>query len=133
NKFKKIAQKREIQSINFFGYVATKAAYDNGALFVEELKKYLLSNIEFTKNYFKNNNSKIDFYTPEATYLLWLDFSKYNLSHNEIKNILLTKSKIALNDGVSFGNNGNGYFRLNIALSQNALEIALSQLSKEFL
>ena len=132
NKFKKIAQKREIQSINFFGYVATKAAYDNGALFVEELKKYLLSNIEFTKNYFKNNNSKIDFYTPEATYLLWLDFSKYNLSHNEIKNILLTKSKIALNDGVSFGNNGNGYFRLNIALSQNALEIALSQLSKEF-
>ncbi|PUE65959.1 MalY/PatB family protein [Arcobacter caeni] len=133
DKFKKIAQKREIQSINFFGYIATKAAYDNGALFVEDLKKYLLSNIEFTKNYFKKNNMKIDFHIPEATYLLWLDFSKYNFSHNEIKNILLTKSKIALNDGVSFGNNGNGYFRLNLALSQNALEIALSQLSKEFL
>ena len=133
DKFKKIAQKREIQSINFFGYVATKAAYDNGALFVEELKKYLLSNIEFTKNYLKKNNSKIAFKPPEATYLLWLDFSRYNLSHNEIKNILLTKSKIALNDGVSFGNNGNGYFRLNLALSQNSLEIALSQLSKEFL
>ena len=133
DKFKKIAQKREIQSINFFGYVATKAAYDNGALFVDELKKYLLSNIKFTKNYFKNNNSKINFRIPEATYLLWLDFSKYHLSHNEIKNILLTKSKIALNDGVSFGNNGNGYFRLNLALRQNALEIALSQLSKEFL
>ena len=133
DKFKKIAQKREIQSINFFGYVATKAAYDNGALFVEELKKYLLSNIKFTKNYLKKNNSKIAFKPPEATYLLWLDFSRYNLSHNEIKNILLTKSKIALNDGVSFGNNGNGYFRLNLALSQNSLEIALSQLSKEFL
>lgn len=132
NKFKKIAQKREIQSINFFGYIATKAAYDNGALFVEELKKYLLSNIEFTKNYFEKNGIKINFFQPEATYLLWLDFSKYNLSHNEIKNILLTKSKIALNDGVSFGSNGNKYFRLNVALSQNALEIALNQLSKEF-
>lgn len=132
NKFKKIAQKREIQSINFFGYIATKAAYDNGAKFVEELKKYLLSNIEFTKNYFEKNGLKIDFFQPEATYLLWLDFSKYNLSHNEIKNILLTKSKIALNDGVSFGSNGNKYFRLNVALSQNALEIALNQLSKEF-
>ena len=132
NKFKKIAQKREIQSINFFGYIATKAAYDNGALFVEELKKYLLSNIEFTKNYFEKNDIKINFFQPEATYLLWLDFSKYNLSHNEIKNILLTKSKIALNDGVSFGSNGNKYFRLNVALSQNALEIALNQLSKEF-
>ncbi len=133
NKFKKIAQKREIQSINFFGYIATKAAYDNGAIFVEELKKYLLSNIEFTKNYFEKNSIKINFFQPEATYLLWLDFSSFNLSHNEIKNKLLIGAKLALNDGVSFGSNGNEYFRLNLALSQKALEIALNQLSKEFI
>ena len=132
DKFKKIAQKREINSINFFGYIATKAAYENGAEFVKELKKYLLSNIEFTKNYFEKNDIKIDFVTPEATYLLWLDFKQLNLSHNEIKTILLTKSKIALNDGISFGSNGNKYFRLNLALSEKALEIALEQLSKEF-
>ena len=132
DKFKKIAQKREINSINFFGYIATKVAYENGAEFVKELKKYLLSNIEFTKNYFEKNGIKIDFVIPEATYLLWLDFKQLNLSHNEIKTILLTKSKIALNDGISFGSNGNKYFRLNLALSQKALEIALEQLSKEF-
>ena len=50
----------------------------------------------------------------------------------EKKNILLTKAKIALNDGVSFGSNGDNYFRLNFALSQKALETALYQLSKEF-
>ena len=132
HKFKKIAQKREIQSINFFVYIATKAAYDNGAIFVDELKKYLLSNMEFTKNYFERKNIKIDFFQPEATYLLWLDFSKFNLSHNEIKNKLLIGAKLALNDGVSFGSNGNKYFRLNLALSQKALEIALNQLSEEF-
>ena len=132
DKFKKIAQKREINSINFFGYIATKAAYENGAEFVKELKKYLLSNIEFTKNYFEKNGIKIDFVIPEATYLLWLDFKQLNLSHNEIKTILLTKSKIALNDGISFGSNGNKYFRLNLALTEKALEIALEQLSKEF-
>ena len=132
NKFKKIAQKREIQSINFFGYIATKAAYENGAEFVKELKKYLMSNIEFTKSYFEKNNIKINFQIPEATYLLWLDFKQLNLSHTEIKNILLTKAKIALNDGISFGSNGNKYFRLNLALTEKALEIALEQLSKEF-
>ncbi len=132
NKFKKIAQKREIQSVNFFGYIATKAAYENGAKFVEELKKYLLSNIKFTKEYFEKNNMKIDFFPQEATYLVWLDFSKFNLTHDEIKTILLTKSKIALNDGVSFGDNGNKYFRLNLALSQKALEIALNQILQEF-
>ena len=129
NKFKKIAQKREIQSINFFGYIATKAAYDNGAIFVEELKKYLLSNINFTKDFFEKNNIKIDFGIPEATYLLWLDFSKINLSHEEIKELLLRKAKIALNDGVSFGNNGDKDFRLNCALSKKALNTALIQLS----
>ena len=131
-KFKIIAHKREIHSVNFFGYIATKAAYENGALFVKELKDYIMQNILFTKNYFEQNNVKIDFYIPEATYLLWLNFSQINLSHEEIKNILLTKSKIALNDGVSFGNNGNKHFRLNCALSKKALEIALNQLSKNF-
>lgn len=127
-KFKKISIKREIHSINFFGYIATKAAYENGSLYVKELKKYIMNNILFTKEYFKNNKINIDFFIPEATYLIWLDFSKNNLSHKEIKNILLTKSKLALNDGASFGDNGNMFFRLNTALSQKALEIALSQL-----
>ena len=131
-KFKKVAIKREINSINFFGYVSTKAAYENGSTFVKELKAYLMNNIIFTKDFFEKNSLNIDFFIPEATYLLWLDFSKTGLSHLEIKNILLTKSKIALNDGVSFGSNGNKYFRLNTALSKKALNIALNQFVKNF-
>jgi cysteine-S-conjugate beta-lyase len=132
DRFKKIAHKREIHSINYFGYVSTKAAYENGALFVEELKNYIMSNIIFIKKYLEENNLKIYFQIPEATYLIWLNFIQTNLSHEEIKELLLRKSKIALNDGVSFGNNGNKYFRLNTALSRKALEIALNQLSISF-
>ncbi|WP_151947036.1 MalY/PatB family protein [Aliarcobacter butzleri] len=131
-KFKKVAIKREINSINFFGYVSTRAAYENGSAFVKEIKAYLMNNIIFTKEFFEKNSLNIDFFIPEATYLLWLDFSKTGLSHLEIKNILLTKSKIALNDGVSFGSNGNKYFRLNTALSKKALNIALNQFVKNF-
>ena len=118
--------------MNFFGYISTKAAYENGALFVEQLKDYIMGNILFIKKYLKENNLKIDFQIPEATYLIWLNFIQTNLSHEEIKELLLRKSKIALNDGVSFGNNGNKYFRLNTALSRKALEIALNQLSVSF-
>ena len=132
NKFKKIAFKREIQSINFFGYISTQAAYENGSLYVKELKKYIMENILFTKSYFEENNTKIKFHIPEATYLLWLDFSGYNLSHNEIKEKLLQNCKLALNDGVSFGSNGNKFFRLNCALNKNALKVALEQLFREF-
>ncbi|MDN5067286.1 MalY/PatB family protein [Aliarcobacter butzleri] len=131
-KFKKVAIKREINSINFFGYISTRAAYENGSAFVKELKAYLMNNIIYTKEFFEKNSLNINFFIPEATYLLWLDFSKIGLSHLEIKNILLTKSKIALNDGVSFGSNGNKFFRLNTALSKKALNIALNQFVKNF-
>jgi len=130
--FKKVAIKREIQSINFFGFIATKSAYENGAQFVDELKDYLSENIQFTKNYLQENNLNIDFLFPEATYLLWLNFKKTSLTHKEIRNKLLRESKVALNDGVSFGSNGNLYFRLNIALPKAALSVALDDISKSF-
>ncbi len=132
-KFKKIAQKREINSINFFGYISTKAAYEKGDVFVDELKEYIYKNILFTKEYLTNNCPKINFVLPEATYLIWLNFKEASLSHNNIKDILLVKSKIALNDGVSFGSNGQQYFRLNCALSKNSLNVALDDISKNFI
>ncbi|MGA1941406.1 MalY/PatB family protein [Arcobacter sp. YIC-310] len=128
NKFKKIAQKRQINSVNFFGYIATQAAYENGSSYVKQLKEYLVENIDFTKEYLEKRNSKIKFTKPEATYLLWLDFSEYNLSHNEIKNKLLTQSKVALNDGVSFSSNAKQHFRLNLALRKKPLQEALEKI-----
>ncbi|MAC83004.1 MAG: aminotransferase [Arcobacter sp.] len=132
SRFKIIAQKREINSVNFFGYISTKAAYENGAIYVDELKEYLQENMEFTKNFLLENSPKINFLLPEATYLLWLNFKNTSHSHKEIKNILLTQSKVALNDGVSFGSNGDSYFRLNVALRKDALKVALIDISKNF-
>ncbi len=132
NKFKKIAQKREIHSVNFFGYISTKAAYEKGDVFVDELKEYIYNNILFTKEYLLENSPNVKFEIPEATYLIWLNFKQTLLSHNNVKDILLLKSKIALNDGVTFGSNGHDYFRLNCALSKNSLRVALDDISKYF-
>jgi cystathionine beta-lyase len=132
NKFKLVAQKREINSVNFFGYISTKAAYENGANYVDELKEYLKENMKYTKEYLEKNSPNIDFMLPEATYLLWLNFKNTSLEHAEIKNKLLTQSKVALNDGVSFGSKGDSYFRLNVALRKDALKVALDDIVKSF-
>ncbi len=132
NRFKKVAKKRQINSINYFGLVATKAAYENGGSFINQLNEYLLQNIKFTEDYIKEHNPKIKFYKPEATYLIWLDFRETNLNHEEIKQTLLTKAKVGLNDGVSFGNIGKGFFRLNVALDRKSLEKGLSKICYAF-
>lgn len=132
NKFKDIAKMRHINSVNFFGYIATQAAYENGQEFVNQLNSYIKENIEITKKYLNNNCNNIKFKEPEATYLLWLNFKDTKLSHEEIKRILLRKAKVALNDGVSFSSKNEQYFRLNIALGKKPLLQALEKICKEF-
>ena len=123
--FDTIIKKREVNSINLFGFVAHEAAYTKGHKYVDELKSYLASNINFTYEYLKDNNSKITFVKPEATYLLWLNFKSLDLKHTQIRHKLLNNAKVALNDGTSFGIEADGYFRLNAALTQEKLEEAL--------
>ncbi len=126
--FEKEVKKREIHSINVFGYIALEAAYEWGETWLEELLVYLKNNITFTKDYLKKSNSKITFREPEATYLLWLNFKNYSISHDKVKQKLLEESKVALNDGKAFGADGKGFFRLNCALPQENLSKALSRI-----
>ncbi|WP_228711737.1 MalY/PatB family protein [Arcobacter arenosus] len=130
--FEKEAQKREISSINVFGFTALQAAYTHGEEWLEELLIYLKSNITFTKDYLISQDSKISFFEPEATYLLWLNFKKISNNHEQVKQKLLKEAKVALNDGTSFGIEGKGYFRLNCATTKANLEKALGKIVTYF-
>lgn len=123
----KIIKKRVINSINVFGLIAMNVAYAHGNQWLQDLRSYLYKNVEFTIEYLESKSS-ISIFKPEATYLLWLDFSKINLSHEQIKDILLKNAKVALNDGLSFGKNGDLHFRLNCAKPQNKLKESLDKI-----
>ncbi len=132
DKFNVVVKKREINSINVFGITALEVAYESGEDYLEKLIKYLQTNINFTEEYLKNNNSKIIFRKPEATYLLWFSFKDYSISHTKVKQKLLKVSKVALNDGISFGTEGRGFFRLNCALPREKLAKALTKIVTYF-
>lgn len=131
NRLDKVIKQRVINSINVFGLVAMQSAYENGTEWLNNLKNYILSNIDFTID-FLHNNSKIKVQKPEATYLLWLDFSEYDLSHKQIKDMLLEDCKLALNDGLTFGINGKKYFRFNCATSKTQLNNGLNKIISIF-
>ena len=127
-KFQIEVKKREINSVNVFGFIALEAAYEFGEAWLEKLLMYLKENINFTKEYLKYSKKKIYFNEPEATYLLWLSFKNSSNSHEQVKQKLLNESKVAINDGTSFGIEGKGFFRLNCALPKANLEKALSKI-----
>lgn len=61
---------------------------------------------------------------------MWLDFREFNMSQSELKSFLFEKAKLGLNDGATFGEEGKGFMRLNIACPKSTLVKALDNLKK---
>ena len=118
--------------LNIMGLVACEAAYEKGKTWLNELKKYLIDNINYVNSFLKERLPKIKLIYPEATYLLWLDFNELNLSDKEIEDIMLNKAKLWLDNGSGFGQTGKGFQRINIALPRKKLKEALESLEKAF-
>ncbi|MBS4537239.1 PatB family C-S lyase [Clostridium sp. D2Q-11] len=115
---------------NIFGTIALESCYTYGANWLDQLKSYLESNIEYTINYIKTNLPEIKLIKPEGTYLLWLDFKDLELSEEEIDELLIKKAKVALNKGTMFGEGGEFHRRLNIGCPRRTLEEALYRIKK---
>lgn len=115
---------------SLMGFVATQAAYKHGKDWLTALKKHLVENLDFVRNFVKENLPKVRLIEPEGTYLLWLDFSAYGYSDSELDNLIVNKAKVWLDRGTMFGCEGEGYQRINIATPRPILEEALKRIEK---
>ncbi|MBU5363648.1 pyridoxal phosphate-dependent aminotransferase [Enterococcus raffinosus] len=116
------------QEINTFGLVGMEAAYETGEEWLAELLPYIQSNIAYTMNFFREQLPKVKIMKPEGTYLLWLDFSEYDLSDKELEERFVHKGKVVLNTGVSYGPSGKQHMRLNVACPRVVLEEGLNRI-----
>ncbi len=67
---------------------------------------------------------------PEGTFLVWLDFRPLGLTPDNLTVFLRQQAGWAVTRGQSFGVQGRGFARLNIACPRARLETALQRLSK---
>lgn len=116
------------QEINTFGLVGMEAAYETGEEWLAELLPHIQSNIAYTMNFFREQLPKVKIMKPEGTYLLWLDFSEYDLSDKELEERFVHKGKVVLNTGVSYGPSGKQHMRLNVACPRVVLEEGLNRI-----
>ena len=120
--------KSGITNGNPFGIEALMAAYEEGDVWLDALKKYLADNISFVKDFIVKHSLPIVPIPAEATYLLWLDCSKMGLTHEALVDFFIYHAKLGLNDGKSFGKTGEGFMRLNVGTSREVLEEAMQRL-----
>ena len=128
DKYHSFIKKRGLDEGNLFAYTATVSAYNECDDWLDEMLKYVQSNVDFVDSYLKSNIPEIKAILPEASFLIWLDCRSLNLSQNELVKLFVEKAGLALNDGSIFGPGGEGFMRLNVGSPKSILEKALSNL-----
>lgn len=114
---------------NAMGLTACQAAYANGGPWLQELRAYLESNYQKTHAFLTRELPRVRLTEPEGTYLLWLDFSAYGLSDEELDKLIVQKARLWLDSGHIFGPAGSQHQRLNIACPWATLEQGLQRLT----
>lgn len=113
---------------NIFGNIALEAAYSEGAVWLQEMLRYIEHNFDLLRQFAAQHKDKLNLIEPEATYLAWIDFNKLNLSNDKLQHLIIKKAKLGLNNGIMFGAGGEGFQRMNLACPESTLTKALSQL-----
>jgi cystathionine beta-lyase len=113
---------------NVFGFEALEAAYEEGDQWLDQLMVYLTANRQLIYDFLQKEIPQVEMMVPEATYMTWLDFSKFGMTQEELTKFMIEKAGLGLNSGTQFGKGGEGFMRLNFGCPRSILEQGLIQL-----
>ena len=100
---------------SIMGQVAVKSVYTKGDEWVNELVEYITGNMNYMRDFVKENFPKAQFVDPEGTYLTWVDFSGYGFTDEELEHIMVEEAHLWLDSGKVFGPATAQFERFNLA------------------
>ncbi|MGK2955849.1 MAG: MalY/PatB family protein [Solirubrobacterales bacterium] len=111
------------------GVIASEAAFMDGDEWLDQVLVQLDRNRVLLGDLLAEHLPEVGYRAPEAGYLAWLDCRALGLGDDPAEQIL-SRGKVALSPGPTFGKGGNGYCRLNIGTSPALIEIAVEGMSR---
>lgn len=110
------------------GVIACKAAYEGGEQWHEECKEYIRGNLDYIRDFLKENIPEIRLVEPEGTYFAWLDCSGLGMSADELNNLIIHKAKLWLDAGGIFGEIAEQFQRIVLACPRATIVKAMESL-----
>jgi cystathionine beta-lyase len=86
--------------------------------------------MKYFQEYIETKIPKLKMVKPEGTYLAWVDMRGLGFSNEELREFILKKARLALDDGFIFGTGGEGFQRFNLACPRAYVTEALQRLEK---
>ncbi|HNW50122.1 MAG TPA: PatB family C-S lyase [Prolixibacteraceae bacterium] len=116
-----------LSSGNFFGHVATEAAYTDGAEWLSQLIGYLERNNRFIEEFLKENLPRVKPMKPDSTFLVWIDLSELSITPEDAFKKLV-EAGVGLSPGGLFGTGGRNFIRLNMGCPLSVLKEGLEKM-----
>ncbi|MDH5592151.1 MAG: pyridoxal phosphate-dependent aminotransferase [Gammaproteobacteria bacterium] len=126
----KVFDSWHIYATNPFSIAAFEAAYRGGKDWLDELLVYIAETRRQAAEFIDHNLPKIKLVDSEGTYLLWIDCRALAMSDDELQQFFINKAKIGLNPGISFGDAGSGFMRMNIGTRRSMIMQALKNIQQ---
>ena len=131
DEFLRILKNRDaLSSPSILAVIATITAYNKCEYWVNELVKYTESNIKYVKEYLEKNIPVLKCEVPQGSYFAWIDFSKLGISNEEFQRNLIDIGGVAIMPGLTYGEEGRYFIRLNVGCSIKKVEEGLQRIEK---
>ncbi|MGQ5713360.1 MalY/PatB family protein [Enterobacter cloacae] len=117
-----------LSSPSVLALTAHIAAYQQGEPWLAALREYLEENLKFIAREMNSAFPTLNWTPPEATYLAWIDLHPLNIDDRALQKVLIEQQKVAIMPGYTYGNEGNGFIRLNAGCPHSKLEQGVQRL-----
>ena len=93
---------------------AVTAAYTHGDAWMDQVVAYIEDNVRFVCDYFAGNLPSVRAVEHQGSFLMWLDCRAAGRTGQEMQRGMAEKG-ILIDDGRRYGDDGEGFIRLNVA------------------
>ncbi len=118
-----------VVSGNLFGLVGTRAAYEQGDAWLDGLRAYLIESWGIATQYMAQHLPHIGVTPMESSFLMWLDCRALGVDSAELTRRTRQIARVELSSGALFGEEGEGFLRLNLGCPHAQLKDALERLT----
>lgn len=129
----------ETCDVNPFGVEAVTAAYNEGGEWLDQLRGYIYANYDYACEFLHARFPELPIARMKGTYLMWVDVSRLMQEcHPEAGNVaelchnMMIDANVWLCAGSMYGDDGEGFVRINLACARQTLAEALTRVASYF-
>lgn len=117
-----------IHNPGYFSVPAFLAAYGQGEGWLTALLDYLAENRRWVRDFCCKHFPTWRIASGDGTYMLWVDYRAMNMSEAQLRHWFSELADVEMSWGSGFGEEGAGFFRVNIASPRPVLKLAFERI-----